>query len=207
MALMRVRIGRSVLALSAVGMTAAVVATLADSRVAAGQSSKVYDRRAIPGNYTIGLYGDESGQGRLAKLTADQETFDAFVGIGGDSLHQFSACTFLLQLPKGLQVDGAVRWRPIPGLEQWGGATEEGLRVEFADSCQTQLGEAPVILGRVRLKADPKFRQGQIAVTEHVKYGCSVELCVPGYPKPYATGLPLDVRRQVSLLQRIRDIF
>lgn len=192
----------------ALGVAAAIAAAWGGSDRAAGQaSSKYYDRHAIGGHYSIGLYGDQAGRSPEVKLSADQQDFEAFVGLAGDSLHQFSACTFQLQLPQGVELDGAIRWRPIPGLEEWGSATGEGLRVEFADSCQTQVGDVPVILGRVRLKATPKFRRGMIQVAAHQKYGCSVELCVPGYLKPYATGIPLDVRRQVSLLQRVRDIF
>jgi hypothetical protein len=168
---------------------------------------KASDLPAIPGHYTIGLYADAQGTTRSLELQADQSEFDAFVGVTGDSARTFSACAFTLRLPEGVTLEGAIHWRNIPGLQHWGNPALEGVRVEYADSCQAQRGTAPVILGRVPMKAQPTFRGGHIEVAGHKRFGCAVELCVPGYPKPLADGLALTVERKRSLWRRLRDLF
>jgi hypothetical protein len=170
--------------------------------------SLYYDRNKVPGNYTIGLYVDDAGRSRQAKLRPDQESVEAFIGITGDSTTVFSGMAFALQLPEGIELDGPIHWRTIEGLEQWG-ALEGGVQVEFNKVCQEQTGPEPLMLGRIRFRVDPKFARGEIVVAEHLRWGCSVELCNPdqSWPKPYATGLGLEVERDESIWNKVKGIF
>ena len=72
-----------------------------------------------------------------------------------------------------------------------------------------QTGPEPLMLARIRFHVDPQFAQGEIAVADHIRWGCSVELCNPDnyWPKPYATGLALEVERNESLWTKMKGIF
>jgi len=170
-------------------------------------SKLVQQRLALGGNYTIGLYARDQGFSGLVELTQDQEQFEGFIGITGDSIRTFSGITLRLGLPEGIELDGAVRWRSINRLTETGMILEEGAMILFEKDCQEQTDMQPLFLGRVRFKATPAFREGEIVVEGHRRYHLGVELCTPGQRKPIATPRNLMVARKLGFWTRLKEMF
>jgi len=167
-----------------------------------------YDRNEIPGHYTVGLYADRAGTSREVELDADEEYVEAFIGITGDSTQTFSAVVFKVETPRGVEMDGPIRWFTIPGLQQWNSAVEQGVQVEFNYACQEQVDGAPAMLGRVRLRVEKDFDRGEVEIGPHTQFGLSVELCDHYlWPKPFADGLPLTIERKKSFWSKLQSLF
>jgi len=167
-----------------------------------------YDRKQIPGSYTVGLYADRAGTSRVFKLEEGQDAVEAWIGLSGDSTQTFSAVVFRIELPDGVELGGPVRWLPIPGLQQWKSAVGLGVQVEFNYECQEQINGAPAMLGRVHFKVAEDFDRGDVVVGPHNEHGLSVELCDHAlWPKPYAQGLPLTIERKRSFWSKLQKLF
>ncbi len=173
------------------------------------QQGKLYDRNEVPGAYTLGLYANESLTSHEITFDKDVELIEAFIAIAGDSTRVFSGAAFGLDMPFGVELDGAIRWRNIPGLKQMGSPTEKGMELQFWQECQEMTGTTPVALGRVRMRVSPTFEKGEVTVRGHKDWGLSVELCDPeaSWPKPYATGLSVTLERKTSLWSKITSMF
>jgi len=169
-----------------------------------------YDRKDIPGHYTLGLYADADGRSSEIVLEPGQDHFEAWIGITGDSTRTFSALVCRVELPRGIAIDGPAMWKPIHGLVQWGTPTGEGLQIEFNKECLNYDGIKPAMAGRLKFKVDRKdFEQGTIQLAGHRKWGISIELCDPdrGWPKPYCDAIDLTVSRKKTFWQKLRGLF
>lgn len=168
-----------------------------------------YDRNEIPGHYTVGLYADRQGSSTELQISRDATEFEAWIGVSGDSTRVFSAVAMRLELPYGVELAGAIRWVPRSGLKEQGNLVDPGITVDFPHECAQQKGLAPVILGRVPLRILPGLNEATITPARHLRYGLSVELCSDerAWPKPYADPVPLEVRRKLSLWDRITGWF
>jgi hypothetical protein len=186
----------------------AVVAVIGPAGDVLGQSL-YYDRNKVPGNYTVGIYADEKGQTREITLEEDSESFVVHIGITGDSTKVFSGLAFGLDMPEGIELDGAIRWRPIEGLSEFGILQEEGIQVEFNKVCQEQTTSEPLMMGRIRFRVNETFESGEIVLRGHRRFGVSLELCKPDeiWPKPYATGLGVTVERKSGLWNKMKGLF
>lgn len=171
--------------------------------------STYYDRNEVPGHYTLGLYADEKATVRELEIGATDEYFDCYVGVTGDSTKVFSSVVFRLELPDGVHLREPVKWASIPDLSTQGQILGAGVETAFNNPCQGMRGPFPVQVGRIRLHVDPSFREATIVPLGHKQYGLSVELCQPdnAWPKPYATGLELTVRRKLGFFDRLRALF
>lgn len=177
---------------------------------AAQQKRTFHDRDAVAGNYTVGLYADANGTQSKLVLESDQIEFEAWIGLTGDSTRVFSGTAFGLDLPREVQIDGAIRWNTMPGLSQWGVVTAQGVQAEFAQSCARQTTRLPAMLGRIRFSVEEDFLQGTLVVRPHVKHGLSVELCYldgDWWPKPFAEPVSLEVERKQGFWDRLRNLF
>lgn len=172
-------------------------------------AERFYDRNAIPGNFTIGIYSDEDGSSKKVTLGKDDDEFQVWIGLTGDSTRVFSGAVFKLQLPPHMETKGPVRWTAIPGLKSTGSLSDPGLSIEFNKACLRQTGPEPVMLGRLTFAVEPGFKKGTLMPEAHNGFGLSVELCLPdgGWPKPYATGVALEVERKFSFIERIQSWF
>lgn len=167
-----------------------------------------YDRKEIPGSYTVGLYADRAGTSREFTLEEGEDRVEAWIGLTGDSTQVFSAVVFRLEIPEGVELAGPVRWLPIPGLQQWESAVGLGMQVEFNYECQPMVDGAPAMLGRVHFQVDEEFERGEVQVGSHNEHGLSVELCDQDlWPKPYAEGLPLTIERKKSFWAKLQSLF
>jgi hypothetical protein len=189
-------------------LLAIAAGTLPGAGDAAAQAT-YYDRSEVPGHYTLGLYPKADGTGDKVVLDGDDDVFEAFLGVTGDSTQVFSGLVFGLEVPEGIELDGAIRWNAIPGLTQWGSPFEEGVRVEFNKDCQAQTTATPVVVGRVQFNVDENFQGGEIVVRGHRRWGVSVELCDPArdWPKPFADPVNLTVERKRSFWSKLQDMF
>lgn len=168
-----------------------------------------YDRRAVPGNYTIGFYADFEATTRELTLAKDEDRFEAYIGITGDSTRVFSGLVFRVELPEGVTLDGPIAWRPLAGLKQYDAVEVKGTHVNFPESCVQSTGDQPVIVGRIAFRLGPKVKRVVIEPLAHKEFGLSVELCQieRSYPKPYATGRAITVTRPLTLWDRIANWF
>ena len=197
------------LSVSATMLPALLLATLLGLAAQTQAQSTYYDRNEIPGDYTIGLYTDSQGSSNTLVLDKDQDRFDMFIGITGDSTQIYSAVVFGIDLPAGIEVAGPIHWRPLEGLTQKGVLTDEGVQVEFNRSCVRQTEGLPAIIGRISMKLNVRFTDSEVIVREARPFGLSVELCDDsrGWPKPFAQPIHLSVSRQQSLWDKIRGWF
>lgn len=167
------------------------------------------ERRAVPGNYTVGFYAGLETTTREIVLPRGEDRFEVYIAVTGDSTRVFSGLVFRVELPRGLTMDGPIAWRPLPGLRQYDAVEEVGARVSFAESCVQMIGDLPVVVGRMAFRLAPEVKQLELDPLAHRQFGLSVELCQPerGFPKPYATGLGIRVVREQSLWDRVRSWF
>lgn len=174
----------------------------------AQERNAYYDRHDIPGQYTLGLYATPDGEAGELELDADQEEFELWFGITGDSTRSFSGVVFGLDLPPGVRMAGPIRWETVPGLKESGVLGETGVQVEFNQECQLQVGEEPLMIARLPLAADPLLEEFELAPRKHRSFGLSVELCQPelGWPKPFAEPVPVKISRKRSLWDRVKGM-
>ena len=167
------------------------------------------ERSAVPGNYAIGFYADFEATSREIVLPKGEDRFELFIGLQGDSTRVFSGLVFRVELPFGLELDGPITWRPLPGLRQSGAVEVGGAEVNFHETCVETEGDRPVIVGRMAMRMSPELKQVSLDPLRHRAFGLSVELCQPekGFPKPYATGLGIVVKREQSFWDRITSWF
>lgn len=168
-----------------------------------------YDRRAVPGNYTIGLYADREGTSRVLTLPKGEDRFEAFIGITGDSTRVFSGLAFRVILPFGVTLDGPIVWQPLPGLKQYDAVEVKGTLVNFPEACVQSEGDIPVMVGRIPFRLAHEVERVTLEPVAHIEFGLSVELCLPdsSYPKPFAQGLDITVERSLSFWDRITSWF
>lgn len=168
-----------------------------------------YDRRAVPGNYTIGLYADLEGSSRTLTLPKGEDRFEAFIGITGDSTRVFSGLAFRVILPFGVTLDGPIVWRPLPGLKQYDAVEVKGTLVNFPEACVRSRSNMPVMVGRIPFRLAPEIKRVTLEPVAHIEFGLSVELCLPdsSYPKPFAQGRGITVERSLSFWDRITSWF
>lgn len=176
----------------------------------AGASAQgYYDRKAVPGNYTIGFYADFEATSREITLAKGEDRFEAFIGITGDSTRVFSGLVFRVELPRGVELDGPIIWRPLEGLRQYEAVEGVGTSVNFPQACVQSVGNSAVVVGRIAFRVAPDVKEVVMEPLGHRTFGLSVELCQPdeSFPKPYATGLPIVVKREQSFWDRIASWF
>ena len=168
-----------------------------------------YDRNDIPGEYTVGFYSNEDGSSDPLKLTKDQEEFDVWIGLTGDSTRVFSGMAMAIVLPYGVELAGPVLWTPRSGLKAGGDLLVEGMTVEFHYECAQQKSRAPAILGRVPLKLRRGVNEAVLVPAPHPAFGLSVELCSDEriWPKPYAQPVSVSVMRKQSFWDRVTGWF
>lgn len=160
------------------------------------------------GDYRIGLYANADGTGDEIRIGKDTETFTAYLGLSGDPVRVFSGAVFRLPLPDYLEPAGPVRWTPIPGLKEKEQIFEDGGQTLFLD-CAAQEGDAPLILGRVDIRVDPRFREATLTPEPHLQFGMGVQLCEMNgaWPKRNAEAVGVRVVRTVSFWDRLTSIF
>jgi hypothetical protein len=185
------------------GLAAAI--TLATTAAPQGQGRR--GRLALGGHYTVGLYGNERGSIREVQLEKGETRLEGFIGITSDSIRVFSGITMGLELPEGIELSGAIVWKPIGGLLEQGLLLDGGIEVGFGNDCQTQQPLAPAMLGKIRFTVAPEFREGEIRVVGHERYDLGVELCEGDSRKPIARPLHLSVQRKMGFWDRLKDIF
>jgi hypothetical protein len=168
-----------------------------------------YERDKIPGHYTVGFYADEHGSSRELELPEGLDTFDAWLGITGDSTRVFGSLVMSLELPYGVEIAGPIVWIPRSGLKESGELLTEGMMVEFQYDCAEQESLAPAILGRLPLRLQPGVKEATLTPGPHERFGLSIQLCPGGniWPKPYADPLSLTVRRHRSFWDRLTGWF
>ena len=168
-----------------------------------------YDRHEIPGHYTLGFYADERGSSTELELPKGEDTFEAWLGITGDSTRVFSSLVMRLDLPYGVELDGPVKWTPRSGLKESGDLLGDGMTVEFQFDCAQQKSPAPVMLGRVPFRMQPGVNEAVLTPAPHKQFGLSVEICSDddAWPKPYADPVSLSVRRSRSFWDRLTGWF
>ena len=159
------------------------------------------------GDYTVGLYADRAGSTELL-LEKDDTTFDVFIGLTGDPVRNFSASAFKLELPDFLEPAGPILWQPIEGLKEREEFFGRGGQVVFS-VCDVQPDDGPLILGRLPVAADPRFREATLEPLPHRQYGLSVQLCQQQgvWPKRDAEPVALHVKRHVSFWDRVTSWF
>lgn len=185
-----------------------LVALALPASALAQEREAYYDRNDIPGSYTLGFYASPDGESRELELGADQEEFELWFGITGDSTRSFSGIVFGLDLPPGVRMAGPIRWETVPGLKESGVIGENGVQVEFNQECQSQVGTEPLMIARLPLAADPLLEEFELAPRKHRNFGLSVELCQPelSWPKPFAEAVPVKVTRKRSLWDRVKGM-
>lgn len=168
-----------------------------------------YDRHDVPGHYTVGFYADKNGSSSELELPDGVDTFDAWVGITGDSTRVFSSTVMRMELPYGVEIAGPIVWVPRSGLKESGELLGLGMMVEFQYDCAQQKSPAPVMLGRLPLRMQPGVNDATLTPLPHTRFGLSVELCSDpdAWPKPYADPVSLTVRRQRSFWDRLTGWF
>ena len=114
---------------------------------------------------------------------------------------------FALELPDGIQLDGAIRWQPIADMIEDGNVVDEGIRLKFYENCQEQFGLQPLIMGRVPFRVTPEFREGEIQVVGHSQHHLRVQLCDGKFSRPRAEGLRMTVRRKLSFWDKMKELF
>ena len=90
-----------------------------------------YSRNEIPGHYTLGFYANEQGSSSEIELPKGQDTFEAWVGITGDSTRVFSSLVMRLELPYGVELDGPITWIPRTKLKETGNLLGDGTTLGF----------------------------------------------------------------------------
>lgn len=168
-----------------------------------------YDRNEIPGHYTIGFYADESGSKNELKIPRDATEFEVWIGVTGDSTRTFSGLAMSLDLPYGVEINGPIIWKPRERLKTSGDVLDPGLTLMMNFDCAIQKGLSPVMLGRMSMSIQPGINEVVVAPSPHRQFGLSVELCFDdlAWPKPYAEAVPLKVKRDLSLWDRITGLF
>lgn len=168
-----------------------------------------YDRNAIPGHYTIGFYSDETGSGGDLKIPKDATEFEVWIGVTGDSTRTFSGLAMSIELPYGIDLNGPIIWKPRDRLKTSGDLRSPGLTLMMNFDCAIQKGLGPVMLGRMSFSIQPGVNEVVLAPAPHRDFGLSVELCYDerAWPKPYAEAVPLKVKRDLSLWDRITGLF
>ena len=168
-----------------------------------------YDRNLVPGNYTIGFYADETGSSKDLKIPKDATEFEVWIGVTGDSTRTFSGLAMSVELPYGVEPKGPIIWKPRDRLKTQGVLLDPGVTLSMNHDCALQKGIGPVILGRMTLSIQSGINEAIVAPAEHKQFGLSVELCYDerAWPKPYAEAVPLKVKRDLSLWDRITGLF
>ena len=168
-----------------------------------------YDRNEIPGHYTIGFYSDETGSSNDLKIPKDATEFEVWIGVTGDSTRTFSGLAMSIDLPYGVAQAGPIIWKPRERLKASGDLLNPGITLMMNYDCAIQKGAAPVILGRMSFSIMPGIDEAVVAPKAHRQFGLSVELCFDerAWPKPYAEAVPLKVKRDLSLWDRITRLF
>jgi hypothetical protein len=158
---------------------------------------------------TIGFYSDETGSSKDLKIPGDATEFEVWIGVTGDSTRIFSGLAMSAELPYGVAPKGPIIWKPRDRLKSSGGLMDPGITLMMNYDCVTQKGIGPVILGRMVLSIQPGINEAVIAPKAHREFGLSIELCFDerAWPKPYAEAVPLKVKRNLSLWDRITGLF